>query len=67
MKRILVFDNYLAEEGSVKFFMKRAGYLSSGALAVYTGRWSGEIGEDDYPARQAGRFEYFPSAILVIY
>jgi hypothetical protein len=51
MKRILVLDYYLAEQGAVKFFMKRAGYLSSNALAVYTGRWAGEIGEDDYPAR----------------
>jgi hypothetical protein len=51
MKRILVLDYYLAEQGAVKFFMKRAGYLSSNALAVYTGRRAGEIGEDDYPAR----------------
>jgi hypothetical protein len=59
-------DYYLAEQGAVKFFMKRAGYLSSGALAVYTGHWSGEIGEDDYPARRAERFEYLVSAIMVM-
>jgi hypothetical protein len=34
MKRILVLDNYLAEQGAVKFFMKRAGYLSSGYAAA---------------------------------
>ena len=36
------------------------------ALAVYTGRWPGEIGEDDYAARRAERFEYLVSGILVI-
>ena len=34
MKPKLVLDTYLAEQGAVKFFMKRAGYLSSGYVAA---------------------------------
>jgi hypothetical protein len=34
MKRILVLDYYLAEQCAVKFFMKRADYLSSGYVAA---------------------------------